>query len=83
MNHILFYFFISSLHFIFSAPEPAPSEPKEPDSPKRKPLDLVTEPVHTDPYSYVKRESKPECPFPLRPEQSVIAGQPYYISGKC
>lgn len=69
--------------FFFSAPELAPSEPKLSGSPKRMPLDPVTEPVHTDPYPYVKSENKPECPIPLRPEQSVAAGQPYYISGKC
>lgn len=82
-SHEPYFIFISFLHFIFSVPEPAPSEPKDPDSPKGMPLDLVTEPVHTDSYSYMKRENKPKCPIPLRPEQSVTASQPYYISGKC
>ncbi|KAI5612810.1 zinc finger protein Gfi-1b isoform X1 [Silurus asotus] len=63
-----------------AAPETAPSEPKAPDSPKGIPLVSEAAPVHTDSYSYVKHENKPECPIPLRPEQKVTAGQPYYIS---
>ncbi|TSK72136.1 Zinc finger protein Gfi-1b [Bagarius yarrelli] len=60
--------------------EPPQTEPKESDPPKRMPLGAVREPVEAGRYSYVKRENKPECPIPLRPEQLVTAGHPYYIS---
>ncbi|XP_066502319.1 zinc finger protein Gfi-1b [Hoplias malabaricus] len=61
------------------ASAPVPSEAKEPDSPGSLQLGPLTEPSHTDRYTYIKGEEEPESPILSHPEPSVTATRPFFM----
>ncbi|XP_072517971.1 zinc finger protein Gfi-1b [Salminus brasiliensis] len=65
---------------LLTTPLPVPPEAKEPDSPGSLQSGPLAEPSHTDPYAYIKGEDEPDCPILSRPEPTVTASRPYFMS---